>query len=204
MFCSSISPKPERKIKPLCSTKINNSSTPVGTVQPTTRTVQPAKCVPSTSKQLLPLLPQPQNTEKKDEKKRLQQITTAITNKELKKSSSSFSVSVVDKRKRKKYVKLFSNHFRLILITHHVFKFQRTEKQVNKRKSSEKVASKKKFLKECAEIMEAPTFYPSEEDFKDPLEYFDIVRPVAQKYGICRVVPPPSFKVCVNIHFSKQ
>lgn len=78
--------------------------------------------------------------------------------------------------------------------------FFRTEKQVNnKRKSSEKVAMKKKSFKEAAEIMDAPTFYPSEEDFKDPLEYFEIIKPVVQKYGICRVVPPPSFKVCIYI-----
>lgn len=93
---SSISPKPERKIKPLCTTKITNSTTPVGTVQPTTRTIQPPKCPPSTSKQVLPLTPQPQIPETKDDKKRLQQITTttnssttAITSaKESKKLSS--------------------------------------------------------------------------------------------------------------------
>jgi len=73
---SSISPKPERKIKPLCTTKITNSTTPVGTVQPTTRTIQPPKCTPSTSKQVLPLPPQPQILETKDDKKRSQQITT--------------------------------------------------------------------------------------------------------------------------------
>ncbi|XP_060850997.1 uncharacterized protein LOC132929571 [Rhopalosiphum padi] len=174
---SSISPKPERKIKPLCTTKITNSTTPVGTVQPTTRTVQPPKCTPSTSKQALPLLPQPQIPETKDDKKRLQQITTttnstttAITSaKESKKSSS---VSATNNKKQKK-----------------------TEKQVNnKRKSSEKVALKKKSSKEYSDMLDAPTFYPSEEDFKDPLEYFEIIKPVAQKYGICRVVPPPSFK----------
>jgi hypothetical protein len=49
-------------------------------------------------------------------------------------------------------------------------------------------------------MMDAPTFYPSEEDFKDPLEYFEIIKPVARKYGICRVVPPPSFKVCLLIN----
>lgn len=78
----------------------------------------------------------------------------------------------------------------------------RTEKQVinsNKRKSSEKVASKKKSLKEQAVMLDAPTFYPSEEDFKDPLDYFEIIKPVAQKYGICRVVPPASFKVYLQI-----
>jgi len=104
---SSISPKPERKIKPLCTTKITNSTTPVGTVQPTTRTVQPPKCTPSTSKQALPLPPQPQISETKDDKKRLQQITTttnstttAITSaKESKKSSS---VSAANNKKQKK------------------------------------------------------------------------------------------------------
>jgi len=58
---------------------------------------------------------------------------------------------------------------------------------------------KKKSAKECSDMLDAPTFYPSEEDFKDPLEYFEIIKPVAQKYGICRVVPPPSFKVSIII-----
>jgi len=80
----------------LCTTKITNSTTPVGTVQPTTRTVQPPKCTPSTSKQVLPLPSQLQIQEMKDDKKRSQQITTttnstttAITSaKESKKLSS--------------------------------------------------------------------------------------------------------------------
>jgi len=59
------------------------------------------------------------------------------------------------------------------------------------------MASKKKSQKECADMLDAPTFYPSEEEFKDPLEYFKIIKSVAKKYGICRVVPPPSFKVCI-------
>lgn len=44
-------------------------------------------------------------------------------------------------------------------------------------------------------LVEAPTFHPSEKDFQDPLEYIDKIRPVAEKFGICRVVPPPNFKV---------
>ncbi|XP_034176929.2 jumonji, AT rich interactive domain 2 [Osmia lignaria lignaria] len=43
-------------------------------------------------------------------------------------------------------------------------------------------------------LVEAPTFHPSEKDFQDPLEYIDKIRPVAEKFGICRVVPPPNFK----------
>ncbi|GAB1863858.1 Protein Jumonji [Camponotus japonicus] len=45
-----------------------------------------------------------------------------------------------------------------------------------------------------ARVVEAPTFHPTEKDFQDPLEYIDKIRPIAEKFGICRVVPPPNFK----------
>ncbi|GJM87193.1 hypothetical protein PR202_ga03123 [Eleusine coracana subsp. coracana] len=41
---------------------------------------------------------------------------------------------------------------------------------------------------------EAPVFYPSEEEFKDTLKYIENIRPKAEPYGICRIVPPPSWK----------
>lgn len=44
-------------------------------------------------------------------------------------------------------------------------------------------------------ILEAPTFYPSEEEFNDPLEYIDKIRPEAEKFGLCRIVPPSNFRV---------
>ncbi|XP_020711474.2 uncharacterized protein LOC105691886 [Athalia rosae] len=47
---------------------------------------------------------------------------------------------------------------------------------------------------EEARLVEAPTFHPTEKDFQDPLEYIDKIRPIAEKFGICRVVPPPNFK----------
>lgn len=46
-------------------------------------------------------------------------------------------------------------------------------------------------------VIEAPTFHPTEKDFQDPLEYIDKIRPIAEKFGICRVVPPPNFKVSI-------
>ncbi|XP_046410531.1 protein Jumonji [Neodiprion fabricii] len=47
---------------------------------------------------------------------------------------------------------------------------------------------------EEARLVEAPTFHPTEKDFQDPLEYIDKIRPIAEKFGICRVVPPVNFK----------
>ncbi|KAG5306388.1 JARD2 protein, partial [Pseudoatta argentina] len=52
-----------------------------------------------------------------------------------------------------------------------------------------------KIANDEARVVEAPTFHPTEKDFQDPLEYIDKIRPIAEKFGICRVVPPPNFKV---------
>ncbi|KAI8556170.1 hypothetical protein RHMOL_Rhmol05G0231000 [Rhododendron molle] len=44
------------------------------------------------------------------------------------------------------------------------------------------------------DLEEVPVFYPNEEEFKDTLKYMENVRHRAEKYGICRIVPPPSWK----------
>ncbi|KAM7257601.1 hypothetical protein ACFE04_013342 [Oxalis oulophora] len=37
---------------------------------------------------------------------------------------------------------------------------------------------------------EAPAFYPTEEDFSDPVKYIENIRLRAEPYGICRIIPP--------------
>ncbi|KAG7019443.1 putative lysine-specific demethylase JMJ14 [Cucurbita argyrosperma subsp. argyrosperma] len=42
-------------------------------------------------------------------------------------------------------------------------------------------------------IDEAPVFYPTVEEFEDTLGYIAKIRPQAESYGICRIVPPSSW-----------
>lgn len=40
----------------------------------------------------------------------------------------------------------------------------------------------------------APTYYPTAEEFAEPFRYIRSIRAEAEKYGICKVVPPPNWK----------
>lgn len=44
------------------------------------------------------------------------------------------------------------------------------------------------------DLVAVPVFYPSEEEFKDTLNYIASIRDQAEKYGICRIVPPSTWK----------
>ncbi|WOG81627.1 hypothetical protein DCAR_0100778 [Daucus carota subsp. sativus] len=49
-------------------------------------------------------------------------------------------------------------------------------------------------LEACRPVIdEAPVFHPSTEEFQDTLGYIAKIRPIAEAYGICRIVPPPSW-----------
>lgn len=43
-------------------------------------------------------------------------------------------------------------------------------------------------------LPEAPTFRPTEEEFKDPVAYIQKIAPEGRKYGICRVIPPENWQ----------
>jgi histone demethylase JARID1 len=42
-------------------------------------------------------------------------------------------------------------------------------------------------------LLEAPTYRPTEAQFRDPMEYIKSISSEASKYGICKIIPPDSW-----------
>lgn len=54
------------------------------------------------------------------------------------------------------------------------------------------------------QIPECPVFSPSVEEFEDPLVYLSKIAPVAEKYGICKIVSPICASVPVGTVLMKE
>lgn len=53
-------------------------------------------------------------------------------------------------------------------------------------------------------LKDAPTFYPTKEEFKDSYKYIEKIAQEGSKYGIIKIVPPPDWnpKFAVNLSVS--
>lgn len=47
---------------------------------------------------------------------------------------------------------------------------------------------------DLSSLIKAPVFHPTEKEFNDPMEYLMKIREESERFGICRIVPPASFK----------
>ncbi|KAG8897367.1 hypothetical protein FRB99_008207, partial [Tulasnella sp. 403] len=45
------------------------------------------------------------------------------------------------------------------------------------------------------ELEDCPVFYPTADEWKDPMQYVKSISPVAKPYGICKIVPPAGWKM---------
>ncbi|WOL18229.1 lysine-specific demethylase 5B [Canna indica] len=59
--------------------------------------------------------------------------------------------------------------------------------------SSSSSSSSSSSAASAAVVPQAPVFYPTEEEFADPLAFIFKIRPQAEPFGICRIVPPKSW-----------
>lgn len=44
------------------------------------------------------------------------------------------------------------------------------------------------------EVPPAPVYYPTEAEFAEPFKYILSIKEEAQKFGICKIVPPPNWR----------
>ena len=59
-------------------------------------------------------------------------------------------------------------------------------------------------VKKEFEIKEAPVYYPTTDQFRDPLKYIHSISRVASQYGICKIVPPEGWNPPQQVDMGDQ
>ena len=44
-------------------------------------------------------------------------------------------------------------------------------------------------------LQDCPAFYPTPDEFKDPMSYIRAIAPQAQEFGIAKIVPPETWRM---------
>ncbi|XP_075229999.1 jumonji, AT rich interactive domain 2 [Lycorma delicatula] len=216
-------PRPEQKVKPL-SVSTNAPRPPVGTVQPTTRVPNPPEVLSSPSPCPVPIkrIPTPERIKKVTQspetpKKEISALAVDKLKKDqpviLDKPNKEVSVLSTPCDKSKNDIPVTADKTRTFLPPPAITKPIKTATSDTVTKESCSVpstSSKPKRSKSKGALVsdtkgggghegniklkDAPSFHPTEREFQDPLEYIEKIRPMAEKFGLCRIIPPPNFK----------
>ncbi|KAI8431188.1 hypothetical protein MSG28_001226 [Choristoneura fumiferana] len=59
--------------------------------------------------------------------------------------------------------------------------------------SSSDVDDSREAATDSRRVLDAPVFYPTKEEFTDPIGYYEKIAPTASKFGLCKIVAPAGF-----------
>lgn len=180
-----------------------NNNPPIGTVQPTTRKPPEEPKTTDTGVEPLSLMKDPPlSMEIVTQASSNSDVATAegSTTKSCKNSTATVSVSSTKTREKNKDQNVCKEKGEISEECSPCSSASSSKsKRTSKQKSSETVINPTNTTwlppaGSASKLVEAPTFHATEKDFQDPFEFFDRIRPAAEKFGLCRIVPPSSFK----------
>ncbi|KAF6201340.1 hypothetical protein GE061_005788 [Apolygus lucorum] len=166
--------RPEQKVRPLASTSTSTQSKPLGTVQPTIREPQPSCSASFTSQGTTTTSDRPDLANQSTQAAAVPQVPPSPRTQPTPPPQAEAAKPVESPAP--------------ISVPKPPVKSAPVTPAARKSTNEFPVPGS------TARMVDALTFYPTEKEFQDPLEYIERITPQARSFGICKIVPPATFK----------